>query len=196
MKKIIIISVIILVVLGFSVLLFVYGNKPPGQPTVENDTVSNDFTHVPSGSQLASNLQKAGLEALSAEGTVMHIHQHLDIIVNETPVTVPADIGVASGFISPIHTHDSSGILHVESPVKKDFTLGQFFTEWNVNFDDNHIGRYGSDDTHKLIVAVNGTPITDVAKYILKGHDEIEAWYGDKTANPSLIKSYNFPQGE
>jgi hypothetical protein len=195
MKKIIIITLIIAAVLGLGILLSIYGNKPAGQPTAENDTVSNDFTHVPSGNQLAGNLQKAGLEALSAEGTVMHIHQHLDIIVNGTPVTVPAEVGIGSSFISPIHTHDTSGILHVESPVKKDFTLGQFFTEWNISFDDNHIGKYGSDDTHKLIIAVNGSPIVNVQNYVLKPHDEIEVWYGNKSDNPTLIKDYAFTGG-
>lgn len=115
------------------VLLFIYGNTTPGQENAQNDTVSNDFTHVPTGGSLLGNLQNADLEPLSAEGTVMHIHQHLDIIINGKTVTIPPDIGVTSGFISPIHTHDGSGIIHIESPVKKDFTLGQFFKEWNID---------------------------------------------------------------
>jgi hypothetical protein len=197
MKKPIVITIIALAVLGLGVILFLYGgNNPTEPPTAQNDTVSNDLSHVPSGGQLLGNLQKAGLEALNAEGTVMHIHQHLDIIINNKAIAVPTNIGVGSGFISPIHSHDQTGIIHVESPVKKDFTLGQFFKEWNVGFDDNRIGTYSSDQTHKLVVAVNGNPITQVQNYILKAHDEIEVWYGDKNSTPSLVKEYSFPQGE
>ncbi len=79
---------------------------------------------------------------------------------------------------------------------KKQTQLGQFFTEWGIDFNDSRIGSYSSDSTHKLIVAVNGEPITDVANYVLKAHDEIDIWYGDKTVSPSFIRSYNFPTGE
>ncbi len=195
MKKIITITVIVLAALGAAVLLFVYGNKTPQQEAAQNDTVINDFSHVPGGGQLLGNMQKAGLEALSSEGTAMHIHQHLDIVINGKPVSIPADIGVASGFISAIHTHDGSGILHIESPVKKDFTLSQFFKEWNVDFDDSRIGSFAVDQNHKLIMAVNGVPITNTQNYVLKAHDEIEIWYGNKTDNPNLIKDYSFIGG-
>ena len=195
MKKAIIIICIIVATLGAGVLLSIYGNKAPGQATAQNDTVSNDFTHVPAGGQLLGNMQKAGLEALSSEGTAMHIHQHLDIVIKGKTIPVPADIGVASGFISAIHTHDGSGILHIESPVKKDFTLNQFFKEWNMDFDDTHIGSYAADQNNKLIVAVNGSPINNVQNYVVKPHDEIEIWYGNKNDAPSLIKDYTFPSG-
>ena len=195
MKKIIVIISIIIVALGGAILLFIYGNKAPEQQSAQNDIIINDFTHVPSGGQLLGNMQKAGLEALSSEGTAMHIHQHLDIVVNGKPIPIPASIGIGTGFISAVHTHDSSGILHIESPVKKDFTLGQFFKEWNVDFDDSHIGIFASGQNNKLIVAVNGVPITNVQKYVVQPHDEIEIWYGNKNESPSLIKDYKFPSG-
>src|SRR6266516_4942863 len=76
----------------------------------------------------------AGLPMLGEEGTALHIHAHLDVIVNGNPVQAPADIGVddARQKISPLHSHDTTGVIHIESPNKTDaFTLGQFFTEWD-----------------------------------------------------------------
>ena len=196
MKKTIIITVITLAVLGLGVVLFIQSNRTQTPQQAGQPVITNDLTSIPQSSTLLGNMQKAGLEPLSSEGTVLHIHQHLDIVINDKPVAVPADIGIASNFISAIHTHDSSGVLHVESPVQKDFTLGEFFTEWGIDFNDNQIGTYTVDQTHKLVVAVNGNPITNVQNYVLKAHDEIEIWYGDKTANPTFVKEYNFPQGE
>jgi hypothetical protein len=186
MKKAIITFVIAIVVIAFGIFLAIQDSKP-----VEK----NDFAFVPEGSQLLSNLNKAGLEALSAEGTVLHIHQHLDITVNGQDTTIPANIGVGSGFISPLHTHDTTGIVHVESPVQKDFTLGQLFTEWGVRLDSSCVANYCSNSENKLIVGVNGEPIQNPEQHVLKEHDQIHIWYGPATENPELKKTYTFPKG-
>ncbi|MGH9307536.1 MAG: hypothetical protein ACRD0I_11730, partial [Acidimicrobiales bacterium] len=74
----------------------------------------------------------AGLHMLSTEGQVEHIHVHLDVIVNGSHIVVPAGIGIdeAAHQLSPVHTHDTSGIIHVESPTPTTYTLGEFFSEW------------------------------------------------------------------
>src|SRR2546429_6945096 len=75
---------------------------------------------------LGYRLIELGLPALSAEGQVLHTHQHLDVYVHGTHVPVPAGIGFDAQlrFISPLHTHDASGVVHVESPTVRPFTLG------------------------------------------------------------------------
>ena len=80
----------------------------------------------------AAAVRAAGLPMLSQEGKVIHIHVHLDVSVDGQPVEVPAGIGIdRSGHgISPLHTHNATGVIHIESPVKRAFTLGEFFTEW------------------------------------------------------------------
>lgn len=186
MKKVVLVVIIALAVLGLGVYLAIQDSKP-----VEK----NDFSFVPSSSQLLSNLNNAGLAALSTEGTELHIHQHIDIVINGDPVTIPAEVGIGAGFISPLHTHDTTGILHVESPEIKDFKLGQFFTEWGIRFDNNCIATYCSDDTHKLIAAVNGNPIENPADHVLAAHEEIYIWYGLKSVNPDIPKSFDFPPG-
>ena len=52
-------------------------------------------------------------------------------------VTVPAGIGfeVSNGKVTGLtvlHTHDTSGVIHIESAANKPYTLGQVFTEWGV----------------------------------------------------------------
>ncbi len=186
MKKLVVVILLVAAIVGLGLY---FANKDSKPVTL------NNLSTVPNETQLVNNMNKAGLEMLAAEGTVMHIHQHLDLVINGETITVPAAIGIATSFISPLHTHDTTGILHVESPVQKDFTLGQFFDEWGVDFNDNCLANNCVDDTHKLIVFVNGELITSFRSYVLKGHDEIYIWYGSKDENPTPIKSSTFPEG-
>lgn len=96
----------------------------------------------PDAAGLAARLTAIGLPALTAEGEALHTHQHLDLFVDGQPVPVPADIGInaAAGFLAPTHTHDATGIIHIESPVVRDFTLGDFFDIWGVRFDGHCVG--------------------------------------------------------
>jgi hypothetical protein len=110
---------------------------------------------------------KAGLKPEKHEFFAFHVHAHLDILVNGHAVSVPAGIGiditdpgvqqgratdgtpVYGGIeecdhpcISPLHTHDETGILHTESARAHPNTLGQFFTEWNVRLTRACVGGY------------------------------------------------------
>jgi hypothetical protein len=189
MKQAITITIVGVLLIGFGVFLFLHGNKQGDQ------TTEGLLPNLPTDTQLQANMSKTGLDPLPAEGTVLHIHEHLDMIINGQSATVPSQLGIATTFFSPIHTHDSTGVIHVESPVTKDFKLSQFFDEWGVTFNDSCLDSYCSDSTHKLIVGVNGSPITNARDYVLKAHDEIEIWYGPKDQNPTLIGAYNFEPG-
>ncbi len=186
MKKFLIIAAIVIGVVGIG-FYFAQNDSKPFKTT--------DFASKPNDNQLLVNMAKAGLDVLSSEGTVMHIHQHFDIIINGQGESIPAQLGIATSFISPLHVHDSSNILHVESPVQKDFKLGQFFDEWGIDFNDNCVANNCANGTNKLIVAVNGKPISNVRDHVLGSHEEIEIWYGAKTQNPNLISAYSFPAG-
>lgn len=122
----------------------------------------------------------AGLEPETREFLNYHVHAHLDVFVNGSPVEVPAGIGItitdpavhttesdlgpmyggidppcAQPCISPLHTHDSTGILHTESAVDQPNTLGQFFTEWGVALTADCVGGYCSPDA-SIEVFVDG----------------------------------------
>jgi hypothetical protein len=110
---------------------------------------------------------KAGLVPEKAEFLEYHVHAHLDVFVNGRPVLIPAGIGIdvdnpgvqvqtgpngvtgAGGIegcdqpcISPLHTHDLSGILHTETKTPSPNQLGQFFTEWAVRLTSDCVGGY------------------------------------------------------
>ncbi|MWJ38201.1 hypothetical protein [Clavibacter michiganensis] len=114
----------------------------------------------PAPADAAARAKAAGLEVAGMEGAALHTHQHLSVSVDGKPVAVPANIGVdmQRGGMSALHTHDTSGIVHVESAKVQPFTLGQLFTEWNVALRDGQVGGYvdGKNGRH-VAVFVNGT---------------------------------------
>jgi hypothetical protein len=145
-----------------------------------------------SSAVLPDRLSTLNLDALGAEGEALHIHQHLDIYVNGKKVAVPALIGIdqQAQFLTQLHTHDNSGIVHVESPTKRPFRLGEFFGEWGVRLTAGCIGSYCG----KLHWWVNGVKMTgDPAQLVLKPHQEIVIARGQP---PFPIRSsYKFPAG-
>lgn len=105
------------------------------------------------------------------EDLAMHMHSLLEIYVDGERLTIPAGIGILSdGRMRYIHTHDSSGQLHIEAPFKRGFTLGDFFRIWGKKLDneclDNYCGKVG--------VTVNGEPyIGDPRGIVLRDRDVI-----------------------
>jgi len=149
---------------------------------------------------LAARLRAIGLPPLSAaEGTAVHIHQHLDIYVDGRPVPVPALIGIdpAVGF-APLHVHDTSGVIHVESPTVRSYTLGQFFAVWGVRLTPSCLGGYCAGGDRRLRVYVDGAPRRgDPTTLTLEPHQEIVVAFGTATQLPTPIPSaYRFPPGE
>jgi hypothetical protein len=94
---------------------------------------------------LADRLLPLGLQTLGQEGQATHYHSHLDIFVDGKRITVPALVGINPGanYITELHTHDTRGVIHVESPKENDeFSLGQFVAEWGLFLDSRCIGAY------------------------------------------------------
>ena len=122
----------------------------------------------------------AGLEPERREQLQTHRHTHLDVFFNGDPVTVPAGIGIdisdpdvqhfddpdgrpsyggieecENPCISPVHTHDETGIVHTEAASDDLSTLGQFFIEWDVRLDASCVDDYCTTDTD-IAVYVDG----------------------------------------
>ena len=73
-----------------------------------------------------------GIRCDQDEGSLFHIHQHLTILYRGKALEVPGDVGrpVLAGCLYWLHTHETDGIIHVEAPVLRSFTLGNFFDIW------------------------------------------------------------------
>lgn len=153
--------------------------------------------------------RKAGLVPETHEYLTYHVHAHLDVFVNEQPVVVPAGIGIdvtdpavhhdkladgsdayggidppcATPCISPLHTHDTTGVLHTESKTPTPNRLGQFFTEWNVKLDSACVGGY-CKPTASVLIYVNGKEYTgDPADIDLTDKKEIAIVVGTPPAH-------------
>jgi hypothetical protein len=146
--------------------------------------------------KLQQRLRAIGLDPLTQEGQIVHIHQHLDLFARGRRVTVPANIGIdASGrYLAALHTHDNTGILHVESPTASSYTLGQFFAVWGVRLDARCIGGLCARGADRLRAWVNGKPVAaDPTRIILDQHQEIVLAYGTAAQVPNPVpKSYDF----
>ncbi len=201
-KTYIVIGILIVAVLAFFVIKGT-GKSPStaSSPAQESTLVLEDgptpwtaeFAH------LKVRLAAIGLPALSAEGTALHIHQHVDLLINGAAVPVPSGIGIDPNetFISPIHVHDASGIVHVESPTVETFTLGQFFDIWGLKFTSTCIGGYCTGGQASLKVYVNGTLYQgDPRDLALAAHQEIFIFYGTPDQLPKAIPAtFAFPAG-
>jgi hypothetical protein len=134
----------------------------------------------------------AGVHILPSEGIKLHIHQHLDIFVDGKHITVPALIGIkrkgTGAELAELHTHDTDGIIHLESERAQAFSLGQFFGIWGLYLAKNCVGNLCSPPAD-FTVYVNGAKIpatADPVKLVLEDHNEIAIVYGTP---PSTIPS-------
>jgi len=148
---------------------------------------------------LAERLRAIGLPALREEGQALHTHQHLDVVVDGKAVLVPASIGIdwLNRFISPVHTHDETGIIHIESPTIQTFTLGQFFDIWGVKLDATCVGGYCTGRDKLLRVYANGAMVDgDPRTLPLTQHLVVAVMYGtrEQVAKPPRA-SFEFPRG-
>jgi hypothetical protein len=122
--------------------------------------------------------------SLNANQMLLHNHVRLNVTVDGQPVIVPAHVGMVQvgkaedpllygdhsldkyGMqgMSPLHTHDATGLIHVESNTIRNFTLGELLDTWQgLNID-------GKD----VIAKVDGKPVTDFRNILLKDREKIE----------------------
>jgi hypothetical protein len=87
-----------------------------------------------------------------------HVHTQLDVSNHGRHLELPANIGiVGSGglmlCIYWIHTHDTSGLIHVEAPMGS-FDLADFFAVWGEPLSRTQVGSYHG----RVAATVNGKP--------------------------------------
>jgi hypothetical protein len=183
-KKMIVISVSILVIAAAAATAAYVGLYYSGRPNTPT---------APAASALTVN----GTECNANEQLLFHIHTHLDIFINGQAIYIPPQIGIIPDkCIYWLHTHDEKGIIHIESPIKRDFTLGQFFDIWSKklnNSSSDFANIFGGKSTPD--VYVNGQKVTGVnyREIKLHAHDEIALIYGKPP--DTIPSSYDFPQG-
>jgi hypothetical protein len=147
---------------------------------------------------------------------IRHDHVHLDLIVNGRKVTVPAGVGLAEPVdrgvcppgprlgdcatghfytalvaVSPIHTHSTSGLIHIESDRPGTFTLGQFFDEWGVRLNSSCLGSYCTGAGRQLRAYVDGKRFHGNPRtLVLTNRQEIALVYGGAGAFEAVPSNY------
>ena len=129
----------------------------------------------------------------AGERLTYHVHAHLAIFAEGQAVTVPAGIGIRSNCIYWLHTHDTSGILHVEAPSQRGFTLGQVFAIWGQPLSSTQLMNKTVDAQHQIKAYLNGQEFTgDPAAIPLTSHAVIVLEYGPPFPAP---QPFTFPSG-
>jgi hypothetical protein len=127
-----------------------------------------------------------GIQCGSKEQLAYHIHAHLTVFDNGQARSIPGGIGipgsqvvqttegpVASGgqCIYWLHTHAPDGVIHVESPTQRIYSLGDFFDEWHQPLSATQVG----DVKGKVSAIVDGKPWTKSIRAIpLDPHQVIQ----------------------
>jgi hypothetical protein len=145
----------------------------------------------PNNATLPNRLGALDLQQLGTEGQVIHVHQHIDLYVNGEHVNVPPQIGIyANEWLTELHTHiGEPNLIHLESPTKREYSLGQFFGVWGVKLTQDCLGRYcGAGKLHWWL---DGKPQTgDPASLLLKSHEVIVIAFGKAPAH--IRSTYDF----
>ena len=132
----------------------------------------------------------AALKFPEQSDAAYHVHAALRVFANGQVVPVPANIGIDphGEFLASLHTHDASGVIHIESSERYPFTLGQFFTIWGIKFTNTQLGSYVAGNGNVLSVYVNGKPVANPVGYVMKPHDDIIVAYGKPGSSPASFE--------
>jgi hypothetical protein len=135
------------------------------------------------------------------EHTAFHYHVALQIIDDGQPVAIPTDIGRPALCYYWLHMHAGTpGLIHVESPAQRTFTLGDFFDVWTktsnqpVRLDSRHVGTITLAPGQSVVAFVDGQRYAgDPRGIVLVAHDVIQLEITPPTVDPP--PAYSFPSG-
>ena len=179
------------------------------QPAPAASPAGPEGIPVPSGPALAGTSTAAtgqtvdGISCQTAEQTVFHIHAHLTVFVNGSARQIPAAIGIpgaqatqtAQGpFIESgtcfywLHTHAPDGIIHIESPVQRTYSLGNFFDVWGQSLGPDQVGPARGH----VVAIYNGQVYTGNPRDIpLTAHAQIQLQIGTPLVAPEQVTNWN-----
>lgn len=120
---------------------------------------------------------KSTTDTMTSNGKpiLLHIHPRLYLNVDGKPYFVPQNVGIEPDLwkdhtldqygmkgMAPLHTHTADGMIHVESTIIRNYTLGEFLDIWGLDLKGKTIS-----------VAVDGEPISDYRNHIFKDEESI-----------------------
>ena len=140
-----------------------------------------------------------GVGCGTMEYNALHVHSHVAIFNNGKQIALPQYIGFApsltGGCLYWIHTHDASGIIHLEAPSISppqggNYTLGMLFDIWGQPLQRQDIAGFVGDVT----AYVNGSKYDgDLSAIPLGAHQQIVLEIGKPIVPPP---NYAFPPND
>jgi hypothetical protein len=143
-----------------------------------------------------------GIACGAGEQVAFHIHARLTIFVDGKPRSVPYGVGISDPQTTPtargpfvtsgscfswLHTHAADGIIHIESPVQRVYTLGNFFDIWGQPLSRTRAGPARGPVT----VLYNGEVWTGNPRDVpLHAHAQIQLDVGRPLVAPVHITSW------
>jgi hypothetical protein len=117
-----------------------------------------------------------GISCDAMEGQRLHIHQHIAILDHGKAVDVPPNVGQPAGreCLYWIHTHTPDGVIHIEAPKDRSFTLGDFFDIWGQPLSKSEAASAHAAKGEHLKVWVDGNAYAGDPRAIkLAAHTDI-----------------------
>ena len=173
-KRITTISIITVGVLAVAVLVYfviVQGQTPANAAYPATDSISCDST----------------------EHADFHIHAHVTMYIDGQKVPVPGNIGIApdNSCLYWLHTHDDTGVIHIEAPEGVSVTFGKFLHIWEQRFQQLGYPSQLSGATGWQVY-VNGKPFSgDFRTIPLHSHTLITLAYNSPGVQPDTNYNWN-----
>ncbi len=154
----------------------IYSNGQTSTPTIVNPA------YPPVG----------GIYCDQQEQTAFHIHVHLSMFINGASVQLPKNIGIASdqSCLYWLHVHDTTGVIHIESPAGHSYVLGNFLDEWSTQFPS--LSYPAELDLSGWTAYLNGKLYQgDFHKIPFESHNVITLMYNSPNAKPDISYDWN-----
>ena len=180
--------------------------NPPSTPS----SVGPEGVPIPNARRLAGTTSGSmgrpidAIQCQGAEQVLFHIHAHLTVFVDGTARQIPYGVGIPGAQVSAtslgpyvaagscfywLHTHAADGIIHIESPVQRTYTLGNFFDVWGQKLSPNQVGQVNGP----VRALYNGQVFRGNPRDVpLTKHAQIQLDIGRPLVAPVAI---NFPPG-
>ncbi|SAK98647.1 hypothetical protein AWB77_05873 [Caballeronia fortuita] len=100
-----------------------------------------------------------GLICAAGMAETFHVHSHVAIFKDGQWLAFPKNVGILPQCNYETHTHDNTGIVHIETPNIKNFTLGQVFDIWGQPLSSTNVAGI----TGNIVVYINDNG--DVRRY-------------------------------
>jgi hypothetical protein len=173
----------VVVIIAVGLYLGLAGNRSQTTQPPANSTAT---PASPAKLAQANGQEIDGVRCETTESLQFHIHILLVVYLEDQQQTIPAQIGIPGTCLYWLHTHDTSGVIHVESPVQRDYVLGNFFDIWGKPLDATHLLGRVADAQHSVRTYVDGKLYMDNPRAIvLKDHEEILLMYGPPFTDPA-----------